>query len=130
MGDSSGEEFFSAPESDEEGPTTSRSELETLDKLSLGDETHTNTAQTSHDKNTDITDEKPGIKENTRDLGEATANNESGGDSPRQEFVSGLDNRFVSDDQEVVEGNKVELSEEQIKVRLKPYSYFYFDVFS
>lgn len=117
MGDSSGEEFFSAPESDEDGPTTSRSELETLDKLSLGDETHTDTAQTSHDKNTDTTDDELGIKDNTRDLGEATANNESGGDYPRQEFMSGLDNRIVSDDQEVVEGDKVELSEEQIKVR-------------
>ena len=31
--------------------------------------------------------------------------------------MSGLDNRFVSDDQEVLEGDKVELSEEQMKVK-------------
>ena len=35
--------------------------------------------------------------------------------------MKGLDNRFVSDDHEVLEGGKVELSEEQVKVTVFMY---------
>ncbi len=126
MGDSSGEEFYSAPESDgEEQPSASSStlEAETQEKLSLGEHNTYQSGSTSNDKNTHTAEEPVGFKDNTRKTKDTGATVTSNGNSPKQEYVSGLDNRFVSDDHEVVEGDKVELSEEQIKVSLKCFLY-------
>lgn len=111
--DSSGEEFYSAPESDgEESVVKSEADKE----LSPGQNNASPSYSTSHNKNTHTAEEQTGPKDNTREPEDACPTATCDKDSLGQEYVSGLDNRLVSDDQEVVEGDKVELSEEQIKV--------------
>ncbi len=114
MGDSSGEEFYSAPESDGEElrVSSSKLEVETLEKLSLGEN---NESQSDPDINTPTTEDQASSNK-TREPEDINSTATSDKKSQRLEYVSGLDNRLVSDDQEVAEGNKVELSEEQIKV--------------
>lgn len=156
MGDSSGEEFYSAPESDDDRTTDKNTRPhqdppeQTLGRLSLSEESNPsksesknancgvrlhNTAEIGEDdktnervtgatsrtnsesKNLDTTPQSvSSLDRNQHAHNEACSS--SADTKVKQEFLKGLDNRFVSDDHEVLEGGKVELSEEQIKVTI------------
>lgn len=138
MADSSGEEFYSAPESEED---TEQEQL-TLDTLSL-----TRESLTTSKVETGITDEGSKVSDSievvegpkatakgqgnsgsTKNRGSTVTEQQQpdnssfsgdlqpGAEARGQEFMKGVDNRLVSDDHGVLEGDKVELSEEQIKV--------------
>ena len=159
MGDSSDEEFYSAPESDDDKSTDKNTSLhhdtpeQTLERLSVsegsnpsqsesknescGERPH-NTAEVGEDDKTSESVAGPENKKNDERKNVDTSpqsvfnphyinqrTDETGADPEstkvKQEFMKGLDNRFVSDDHEVLEGGKVELSEEQVKVTVFMY---------